>query len=100
MATQKSRSTENGRKIVLPGNMEIGSLDEIYQQMSRIASRKRKQFTIDGGEVAIIDSAGIQLLIAFIQALVNKGCEVAWENYSVQIYQLADELGVADQLGE
>lgn len=101
MSTTSSKSaSKTVRSLVLPVKMEIGNLEELYAQMAKIASRKRKEFTLDGGEVALVDAAGIQLLIAFIKKLTGMGCNVSWENYSVQVYQMADELGLGAELGD
>lgn len=101
MATSKSNTrNKSAGKLVLPFNMEIGHLEEVFAEMAKVASRKRKEFIIDGGEVSLVDTAGIQLLIAFIRKLTAMGCAVSWENYSVQVYQMADELGLSAELGD
>lgn len=88
------------RTLLLPARMEIGCLEELYTEMSKLTSRKRKALILDGGEVSVIDTSGIQLLVAFIRKLSDMGCAVSWENYSVQVYQMADELGVSSELDE
>lgn len=108
MTTNRKTGRKTGSKtgsktiqtLVLPARMEIGGLEQLYTEMTKFTSRKRKELTIDGGEVSVIDTAGIQVLVAFIRKLTAMGCAVSWENYSVQVYQMAEELGVGSQLGE
>jgi hypothetical protein len=39
-------------------------------------------------------------LISFVSAVNGSGKKLSWDNYSVQAYQLANELGLVDQLGD
>ena len=85
---------------ILPRSLEISGIEKIYQNMLEKLKNTYSKFTIDAGEVALVDAAGIQLLVHFIRTLKAGGCDVCWENYSIQVYQVAAELSLDDELGE
>lgn len=83
---------------VLPRNLEIGEIQEAYEGVREAMGQSHSKFVLDAGEVALIDTAGVQFIIQLVTALRSKNCEVSWINDSVQIYQIAAELGIADRL--
>lgn len=85
---------------MLPARLEIAALEEVCAGLRGKFPPRSAHFIMDGSELTAIDTSGIQLLIAFIRGLVANGCKVEWENYSIPVYQLACELGVAEQLGD
>jgi ABC-type transporter Mla MlaB component len=99
-APQPATGAVNDDRIVLPARMELASLDEAYQLLQGKYPPLSNNYILDGGLLSVIDSAGIQMLISFIRSMTAKGCTVEWDNYSVQVYQLASELGVTSQLGD
>lgn len=99
MATGKNSKKLEG-SYVLPGNLEIAGLEKVYQDVLKFTGNTYRKFVLDAGQVALIDTAGIQFLVQLLTVLRSTGCEVSWKNYSIQIYQMAAELGMADQLEE
>lgn len=97
-ASTRTRKTPPA-KVVLPARMQINDLEGFCKELRKIYASKKTRVVLDGGDLSLIDSAGVQLLVAFIRSFTNKGGAVEWENYSVQLYQMADELGLAGQLG-
>ena len=97
---QPATGAVNDDRIVLPARMELASLDEAHQLLQGKYPPLSNKYILDGGLLSVIDSAGIQMLISFIRSMTAKGCTVEWDNYSVQVYQLASELGVTSQLGD
>jgi len=97
--TVVTENTENleGR-YELPRNMEITEIGIVYKDVQEFLSKAYKKCVLDAGNVALIDSAGIQFIVQLLQTLKTNGCEVGWENDSIQIYQMAAELGLADHL--
>jgi ABC-type transporter Mla MlaB component len=94
------RVAANDERILLPARMELASLEEAHQLLQSKYPPVSNKYILDGGLLSVIDSAGIQMLISFIRSMTAKGCTVEWDNYSVQVYQLASELGVTSQLGD
>jgi ABC-type transporter Mla MlaB component len=87
-------------RYVLPGNMEIAALAPVHADLVAMEASNDGPFVLDGGQLSVIDTAGLQLLISFVSAVKSSGKKVSWDNYSVQAYQLANELGVVEQLGD
>lgn len=87
-------------RYVLPGNMEIPSLGPVHADLVAMDASNEGPFVLDGANLSVIDTAGLQLLISFVSQVKSSGRKVSWDNYSVQAYQLANELGVVDQLGD
>jgi hypothetical protein len=48
----------------------------------------------------LIDAAGMQLIVQFLLFMRAKDCRVEWINDSIQIYQIAAELGLENELEE
>ncbi len=86
-------------KIQLPARLQINNLDALYAEFCKLLGSKKKNVVVDGGEITLVDSAGVQLLVAFFRSFIASGGVITWENYSVQLYQMADELGISGQLG-
>lgn len=100
MKTTNSKSRKSApARIALPARLQINSLDGLHAELAKILKSKKQHIVVDGGEISLVDSAGVQLLVAFFRAFLATGGKVEWENYSVQLYQMADELGIAGQLG-
>jgi ABC-type transporter Mla MlaB component len=100
VAAPQAKTGESDDRILLPARMEMASLDEAHQLLQSKYPPLSNKYILDGGLLSVIDSAGIQMLISFIRSMTAKGCKVEWDNYSVQVYQLASELGVTSQLGD
>ncbi len=82
----------------LPRVMEISEIESVYKELLKFAKKKYSKFTLDAGKVALIDAAGIQLIVQFLLFMRAKDCQVEWVNDSIQIYQMAAELGLEGQL--
>jgi ABC-type transporter Mla MlaB component len=95
-APKKARTA----RYVLPGNMEIAALAPVHAELVAMEASNDGPFVLDGAQLSVIDTAGLQLLISFVSAVKSSGKKVSWDNYSVQAYQLANELGVVEQLGD
>jgi anti-anti-sigma regulatory factor len=87
-------------RYLLPAHMEIAALGPVHQELVALEASNDGPFVLDGANLCVIDTAGLQLLISFVSAVQSSGKKVSWDNYSVQAYQLANELGVVDQLGD
>jgi anti-anti-sigma regulatory factor len=80
--------------------MEIAALGPVHAELLALKSSNDGPFILDGANLSVIDAAGLQLLVSFVTTMQAEGRKISWENYSVQAYQLASELGVVDQLGD
>ncbi len=82
-------------------------LEEIID-ISRAASLQRKlksqmkpgkAHSINGSKVEHVDTAGVQLLYAFIQTIQQGGGEVHWRGYSEKLSAAIKQLGLTQQMG-
>lgn len=96
--TNKSRKTAVV-KVQLPARLQISNLGSVHAELCSLVAGKRRHVVFDAGEISLVDAAGVQLLVAFFRQFQAAGGKVEWENYSVQLYQMADELGISGQLG-
>ena len=90
----------NTARYLLPSNMEIPALGPVHADLVALEAGNDGPFVLDGANLNVIDTAGLQLLISFVSAVQASGRKLSWDNYSVQAYQLASELGVVEQLGD
>jgi ABC-type transporter Mla MlaB component len=88
------------QRILLPANMEMNGLEECFSLLRANYPPGYEKCILDGVNINVIDTSGIQLLISFVSSVRNRGCQVEWENYSLQAYQLANEMGLVEQLGD
>lgn len=87
-------------RILLPANMEMNGLEEAFGVLRAKYPPDYHKCILDGININVIDASGIQMLINFVGSVKSKGCTVEWDNYSLQAYQLANELGLVEQLGD
>jgi ABC-type transporter Mla MlaB component len=88
------------QRILLPANMEMTGLEESFSVLRANYPPTYEKCILDGININVIDTSGVQLLISFVTSVKKKGCLVEWENYSLQAYQLANEMGLVEQLGD
>lgn len=96
VAAKKSKNL----RYVLPSNMEIAALGQVHADLLAMSSGNDGPYILDGAQLSVIDAAGLQLLVSFVKTVHAEGKKVSWENYSVQAYQLANEIGVVEQIGD
>ena len=95
-----ARAKDAVETIMLPANLEMSGLEESFGLLRGKYPPKCHKYVLDGANINVIDASGIQMLINFVSSVKSKGCQVEWDNYSVQTYQLANELGLVEQLGD
>ncbi|MES2604904.1 MAG: STAS domain-containing protein [Pseudomonadota bacterium] len=86
-------------RVQLPARLQINNLDGLYAELCSLVTSKKPHVIMDAGDISLVDSAGVQLLVAFFRSFQAGGGKIEWDNYSVQLYQMADELGISGQLG-
>jgi len=97
---RKRSAAAKATRLELPPRLEISSLAPLHGKMTTLLKGKSKLIVLDGAEVSVVDSAGLQLLVAFVSTVKGQGFSLSWDNYSVQVYQMASEMGLADRLGD
>lgn len=74
------------------------TLPEVAECRRRL-SEEPPAIRLAGGDIERIDTAGLQLLLAYARHLQASGSHLAWESASDVLAQAARQLGIADSLG-
>ena len=90
----------NSVTVDLPDNLTIANIHPIHERFEALVDDKSNdQITIRAGAVTRADTAGIQLLRAFIVAAKERQIAVAWDSPSPKLCAAADILGMKESLG-
>ena len=86
------------RKVTLSGNINIANALELLQQLAPLLEAKTK-VTLDLCAVQRIDTAILQLLLAFQRTASARGMPVTWSAPSDAVLDTAHRVGLSDSLG-
>ena len=89
---------ENNEPIVLDAVITIAEAAALKDQLLPYINRKG-EVHVDGSRVASVDTAGMQVLLAFVRTLQNHGAVVHWTGASEALLGIAQLLGVAAHIG-
>lgn len=85
------------RIIDCPAQMDIAGVSPFYEFLRSLGDEQTLVFKAD--EVERIDTATLQLLVAFVRDATNRQVSVNWQSPSAVIYEAAALLGVSNELG-
>ena len=85
-------------RIALEDSVDIAKVSALHASLVN-ATEGASAVEIDGGRVARIDAAGIQLLCAFVEQMRRAGLDVRWVGCSATLRQTAALLDVDKTLG-
>jgi len=95
-------STKNSENqpgiIVLDSSMTITDVATLKDTLKCYADSDQ-DLTLDGSQVESIDTVSMQLLLAFIKQLENNDCMVNWQAPATAICNVAQVLGLEQELG-
>lgn len=92
------RSHARIRVVPLPALLVIAQVGELKSTLTDALGAVRP-VTLDATAVDQVDSAGMQLLLAFQRAAQAHGCVTQWKNPPPCLQDAAALLGMADALG-
>lgn len=95
--SHKSKSTDNNALTLSPV-LAINDNKKLYIELGKILDNKKK-ITIDASAVTMIDTAILQLLLAFIQKAKSKSIAVDWMKPSEEFISRVDMLNLTGKLG-
>ncbi|WP_430391022.1 STAS domain-containing protein [Dyella sp. 20L07] len=95
LATQR-KDDGKARIIALPADFRLAGLDEI--KASLIEAFEVPAVQLDGAGVERVDTAALQLLVAFRREATARGQSPAWLGVSTAIREAAGVLGLAQAL--
>jgi anti-anti-sigma regulatory factor len=97
--TEPSQNGDNSRlSFVLEGALGIATVGELYHRLQPLLEQDQN-IQIDAGAVTSVDTAVLQLFVAFVLATRASGLDVHWECPSQSLRQAVTLLGLERSLG-
>ena len=97
-ASQPSRSARRrAGRIILKEHLDIGSCRELQETLQRYLA-KGVDININGAGVAHVDTAALQLLLAFRRQVRDNGRNANWQAPSEALAKTAALLGLSAEL--
>lgn len=81
----------------LPANLTIATAEALHEKMEPLLIDDQ-DIAINGGEVERVDTAGLQLLLAFKNALVKRNMNFTWNTPSSHLVEAATQIGLQQLL--
>jgi len=85
------------RVIDCPTQMDIAGVSPLCELLRSLGDEQALVFKAD--EVERIDTATLQLLVAFVRDAKSRQVSVNWQSPSAVVYEAAGLLGVRNELG-
>lgn len=84
----------------LPENLTISAVQGLHEQLESLIDKpENDKIHFKADAVARADSAGIQLLLAFIQSTKERKIELVWEEPSEKLVSAIKVLGLDESFG-
>lgn len=85
------------RIIDCPAQMDIAGVSPLYEFLRSLGDESALVLKAD--EVERIDTATLQLLVAFVRDAKHRQVSVSWQSPTAIVYEAAGLLGVKNELG-
>ena len=95
--TEACGSATVGTKVYLEPGLEIKDVERVHEVLARTLARGRG-VTVDVGRVVAVDTAGVQLLLAFQSEAVKRGMPTEFCGDSAALARALTVLGLGDKL--
>ena len=96
-STGRKKSSNGIAKLVLDENLTISNVHELQERLLKSVKGKNR-VELDGGKVDTVDTAGLQMLVAFILYCKQNSIQLQWLAKSRAIEQTSSLLGLSDVL--
>lgn len=84
----------------LPENITIANIHGLHEEFEALVDKQDcDEVVLKAGAVSRADTAGLQLLVAFIQATRERKISVTWDHPSAKLCSAAELMGVAHFIG-
>lgn len=84
----------------LPENLTISSVQALHEQLEALVDQSdHDKIHFKADAVSRADTAGIQLLLAFIQSVKERKIELIWDAPSEKLVSAVSVLGLDDAFG-
>jgi anti-anti-sigma regulatory factor len=97
-AAPRSKTPPAAARLVLAADCTLREAPALKAQLLATTASSR-QVIIEAGAVERIDTAGLQLLVAFAQREAQAGRRLAWQSVSDELRGAGARLGLLDSLG-
>lgn len=87
----------NSVTVDLPDNLTIATVEALHEQLDPFAMGSQ-DVVLNGAHVERADTAGLQTLYAFHQALKAHSAQLTWSAASEVLLEAADNLGLKEHL--
>jgi ABC-type transporter Mla MlaB component len=96
---RKTRAQKQDLKhVVLEAQLGIAMVADLHTRLRPFLQQK-ESVEIDASEVALVDTAALQLLVAFVKELRDRDVAVTWNKPSDTFCEIARLLDLSDLLG-
>lgn len=82
--------------IRMPADCRIAEVGELHAQL--LGALESSQIVLDGGTVDRVDTAALQLLVAFQREAKQRERQVQWAQVSAPLHDAASQLGLTEAL--
>jgi anti-anti-sigma regulatory factor len=86
-------------RLMFPPEFRVGGAKGLVALLSRVLRKKPALVILDAGELARIDTAGLQAIVVVCRALSEAGIAASWERLSPSIADGAALAGLAEAAG-
>lgn len=80
----------------MPVDCRIADVGGLHQQLRK--ALESSEIVLDGTTVERVDTAALQVLVAFQRDAQKHGCRVSWAGVSAPLHDAATQLGLAQVL--
>lgn len=85
--------------VTLPEKLKIAGAHSLHDEFENLIQKNNSEmFTLDAGAVSAVDTAGIQLVVAFVKALKERHLNVTWKGASPCFSDAVKSLGLQSAL--
>lgn len=87
-------------EIDLPENFTIANIHPIHEKFEAVVDDQgHDHITIRAAQVSRADTAGAQLLYAFVQAAKDRQIKLTWQEPSAKLKEVLQTLGMTEAVG-
>jgi len=84
----------------LPENLTIANIHGLHEQLEALVDKKEcDSIVLTAEAVQRADTAGLQLLLAFVHASRERQIDITWDHPSQKLRTAADILGLSKPMG-
>lgn len=94
---KKATGKSNEAGFVLDAVMVINNAKELHEKLKEL-SQSSGTITIDASKLEMIDTANLQLLLAFVSTMKSKNVALNWKDPSPEFLERASVLNLEDGL--